>query len=60
MKNAHDRAEMLRDHIEIACIVCGLNLAVHDGKIAFVDQKNRKIVGLWEPKYTMPDEKGGV
>lgn len=38
--------------IEEACVQCGLNLTVYDGKIAFVDQEQWKIVAVWNPKYT--------
>lgn len=36
--------------------IYGLNLTVYAGKIAFVDQEQRKIVALWSPKFTMPNE----
>lgn len=48
------RAIMLKSMIEMACITCGLNLTVYDGKIGFVDQESRRIVGLWSTRYTMP------
>lgn len=41
----------LKKDIERACIKRGLNLAVHDGKIGFVDQEEMKIVMLWNPEY---------
>lgn len=36
----------------------GLNLTVYDGKIAFVDQKAKKIVALWTPEYKLSDTEG--
>lgn len=41
--------------IESGAIECGLNLTVYDGKIAFVDQKAKKIVALWTPEYKLSD-----
>lgn len=41
--------------IESGAIECGLNLTVYDGKIAFVDQKAKKIVALWTPEYELSD-----
>lgn len=41
--------------IESGAIECGLNLTVYDGKIAFVDQKAKKIVALWTPKFKLSD-----
>lgn len=35
----------------------GLNLCVYDGKIGFVDQKQSKIVALWEPKFQGREDK---
>ena len=53
MSGAQKRAVMLKREIEEACIRNKLNLTVHDGKIGFVDQEERKIVGLWEPMYSL-------
>lgn len=39
-------------------IECGLNLTVYEGKIAFVDQKKKKIVALWTPEYKLSDTEG--
>ena len=39
--------------IERGAIKCGLNLTIYDGKIAFVDQKEKKIVALWTPEYKL-------
>ena len=36
--------------------IYGLSLTVYDGEIAFVDQEQRKIVALWSPTFTMPNE----
>ena len=57
MSEAQERAVMLKREIEEACIRHKLNLTVHDGKIGFVDQEERKIVGLWEPMYGLKSEK---
>ena len=56
MSDAQKRAVMLKREIEEACIRNKLNLTVHDGKIGFVDQEERKIVGLWEPMYSLPKQ----
>lgn len=45
----------LKKSIEKAAIKYGLNLTVYDGKIAFVDQKEKKIVAIWTPEYKMSD-----
>ena len=44
-----------KEIIERGAIECGLNLTVYDGKIAFVDQKAKKIVALWTPEYKLSD-----
>lgn len=41
--------------IIVACIFYGLNLTVYEGKIAFVDQEQKKIVAVWNPEYTAAD-----
>ena len=43
----------LKKSIERAAIKYGLNLAVYDGKIAFVDPKEKKIVAFWTPLYKL-------
>ncbi|MBO5010513.1 MAG: hypothetical protein J6D20_07460 [Clostridia bacterium] len=43
----------MKKRIEKLAIKYGLNLTVYDGKIGFVDQKQKKIVALWTPEYTM-------
>ena len=58
MTDAQQRAALMQRAIEAAGIAFRLNLTVHEGKIGFVDQKERKIVALWEPKYTLPDKEG--
>lgn len=45
--------------IEKGCILAGLNLTVYEGKIGFVDQKEKKIVAVWNPEYTAADIPGG-
>ena len=53
MSEAQKRAVELKKDIEDACIRHTLNLTVHDGKIGFVDQEERKIVCLWNPEYNL-------
>lgn len=48
----------LKEIIVRGAIECGLNLTVYDGKIAFVDQKEKKIVALWTPEYKLSDMEG--
>lgn len=50
-----ERVIELKKIIEMGAIECGLNLTVYDGKIAFVDQKKKKIVALWTPEYKLSD-----
>lgn len=50
---------MMKKAIEAVAIACKMNLAICGGKIAFVDQEDRKIVALWEPQYTMLEKKEG-
>ena len=47
--------EMKRE-IEQIAINYGLNLTVYDGKIGFVDQKQKKIIALWSPEFTVRTE----
>ncbi len=53
---AQERATNMKLAIEVIAVQYGLNLTVYDGKIAFVDQEQKKIVALWTPKYTLPTE----
>ena len=53
MTEAQKRAAELKNDIEAACIRHNLNLTVHEGKIGFVDQAERKIVCLWNPEYNL-------
>lgn len=53
MSKKQEAAVMLIEDIEEACIKRGLNLTIHDGKIGFVDQKEKKIVMLWNPEYQL-------
>lgn len=46
-----EKALKLKKDIEKACIKRGLNLTIHDGRIGFVDQEERKIIMLWSPEY---------
>ena len=59
MKNLTERIKYLISVIEKGCLLSGLNITVHDGKIGFVDQQEKKIVALWEPQYTVADIPGG-
>ena len=54
-----ERVETMRSMIVAAGVSSGLNLTVYDGKIAFVDQKEKKIVAVWNPEYTAADIPGG-
>lgn len=56
--NSQMRAVALKSKIEQACIECGLNLTVYDGKIGFVDQLKRKIVMVWTPHHHLSQETG--
>lgn len=56
MTDMQKRASELKEDIEMACIRKGLNLTIYDGKIGFVDQSQKKIVMLWEPKFTIPSK----
>lgn len=56
MTDTQKKALMLKEDIEQACIRRGLNLTIHDGKIGFVDQQEKKIVMLWDPIYTVPND----
>lgn len=42
--------------IEKLCCKHQLNLTIHDGKIGFVDQKQRKIIAVWSAKHPLPEE----
>jgi hypothetical protein len=51
MTEAQKRALNLKQEIEEACIRNNLNMTIYDGMIGFVDQSQRKIVMVWNPKY---------
>ena len=51
------QALQLKDWIETGCRLYCLNLTVYDGKIAFVDQEQRKIVAVWNPQYKLSNSK---
>lgn len=53
MSKKEEAAVALMGDIKKACIKRGLNLTIHDGKIGFVDQKEKKIVMLWSPEYQL-------
>lgn len=57
MNNKMIEAALLKADITIACIKHGLNLTIHDGKIGFVDQESKIIVALWEPEFSIEEEK---
>lgn len=50
-----DRVIKCKSMIETACIETGLNLTIYEGKIAFVDQDNEKIVALWSAEHTLSE-----
>ena len=50
-----ERVIELKEIIVRGAIERGLNLTVYDGKIAFVDQKAKKIVAVWTPKFKLSD-----
>ena len=51
MTETQRRALNLKQEIEEACIRNDLNMTIYDGMIGFVDQKQRKIVMVWNPEY---------
>lgn len=53
MKEIRTRAVNLKETIETACRVYGMNLTIHEGKIGFVDPGSKRIVMLWGPEYKM-------
>ena len=55
MDHIEQRVQTLVAFIRNACIICGLNITIFDGKIGFVDQKSKKIVAAWAPEYTVDD-----
>lgn len=56
MKTAKQKkAEELIRLIKMACVACGLNLTIYDGKIGVVDQKAKKIIAVWEPQYQLEE-----
>lgn len=52
MTEAQKRALALKEDIEKACMKHNLNLTIYDGKIGFVDQKEKKIVMVWSAEYS--------
>ena len=58
LKRSQEKAAIVRGLIEQACISAGLNLAIHEGKIAFVDLSLGKIVMVWSPEYAVPTPPG--
>lgn len=59
MDTTEERVKYIQNVIVKACLLVGLNITVYDGKIGFVDQRQRKIVALWEPQHTMDEIYGG-
>ena len=51
----NERCIILKNMIEAAAEIAGLNICVYDGKIGFVDQEKWRIVGLWTPQYRVPN-----
>lgn len=54
-----ERITFLKQAIETARVMAGLNLTVYNGKIGFVDQEERKIVALWSPEFSIPEQSEG-
>lgn len=52
----NERCIILKNMIEAAAEIAGLNICVYDGKIGFVDQEKWRIVAVWEPQYHAPHE----
>ncbi len=52
----NERCIILKNMIEAAAEIAGLNICVYDGKIGFVDQEKWRIVAVWEPHYHAPHE----
>ena len=50
----NERCVVLKNMIEAAAEIAGLNICVYDGKIGFIDQEKWRIVALWEPQYHAP------
>lgn len=50
-----ERVIKLKESIEREAIKYGLNLTIHEGKIGFVDQKEKKIVAVWNPEFRWSD-----
>lgn len=48
------RCIILKNLIEAAAEIAGLNICVYEGKIAFVDQERWRIVAVWEPQHHVP------
>lgn len=42
----------MKNEIVQSAIKYGLNLTIYEGNIAFVDQREGKIVAVWKPQYT--------
>ena len=53
ISNKQKAAAALAEDIQEACVKRGFNLTIHDGKIGFVDQQEKKIVMLWDPVYKL-------
>ena len=51
--DAKARAMALHNMIKLACISCRLNLTIHEDRLAFVDQDNKKIVAVADFNYTL-------
>jgi len=52
------RVEALIKIIQTGSILCGLDLTVTGNQIAFVDQREGKLVSFWTPEYTLSDKLG--
>ena len=54
--NTREKVIEMKKEIERLAVEYGLNLTVYDGKIGFVDQKQKKIIALWSPEHALPVE----
>ena len=55
METVEERVLRLKKLIEMSAVACGLNLTVYEGRIAFVDMAQQKIVAVWNPDYSMKE-----
>ena len=53
-----ERVNGMIDRIQAAAIEFGLNIAIVEDRIGFVDQKEGKIIALWGATHKMSELKG--